>query len=360
MGEAPGRREDEKGKPWQGKVGRLLQKTYRRLGVDLFQDCVNINSIACRPPKNRDPSAHELACCHNKMIRPTLEKERPKVVVLLGNAAIQSVIGLRAKNDLGGITRWRGWVIPDRHWNAWLCPVFHPSFVEREDSEAAMTIWEQDLERAFDAVNRPLTEYEEDTRYVTVVEGGDEIAGLLRRINDSGETIAFDYETTGLKPQAEGHRIVSASIATGADEAYSFVMPGTGTARSAFKRLLGNENVSKVAANLKFEQNWSAVCLGVEVRGWDWDTMQAAHILDNRPGITGLDFQVYVNFGVLDYSSHIKPYLQGTDASGNAFNRIDELMADPRGRRELLVYGGLDSLYEYRLAEIQKAGLPPF
>ena len=39
IGEAPGEVEDEKGMPWQGKTGRYLARFYRRLGIDLFEDC---------------------------------------------------------------------------------------------------------------------------------------------------------------------------------------------------------------------------------------------------------------------------------------------------------------------------------
>lgn len=362
VGEAPGESEDKRGKPWQGKVGRLLSKTYRRLGVDLFEDCVNVNAVNCRPPKNRDPSSHEVACCWNKVVRPALEAAEPRVIVLLGNAALQSIIGLRWPGSLGGITRWRGFVIPDRERQAWLCPVFHPSFIEREKNAAARTIWEHDLERAIGMADQPLPKHEDDVRRVDIVEGNDQIEGLIRRLHESCDEVAFDYETTGLKPHAEGHRIVSASIATidpaGEAGAWSFMMPESGPARSAFKKLLRDPDVGLTAHNMKFEDNWSAVRLGVQPRGWAWDSMQAAHVLDNRPGITSLDFQVYTHFGVMDYSSHIKPYLETSSGAGdNAFNRIDELVADPRGRRDLLVYGGLDSLYQVMLAKRQREAL---
>jgi hypothetical protein len=77
--------------------------------------------------------------------------------------------------------------------------------------------------------------------------------------------------------------------------------------------------------------------------------MQAAHILDNRPGILGLKFQTYVNFGVVDYDSHIAPYLTSNSKNGNAFNRVDDIPID-----DLLEYCAMDSLFEYRLAEIQR------
>ena len=53
VGESPGQVEDEKGIQWQGKVGRILQRTYRRLGVDLFEDCLNVNSTNCHPLNNK-------------------------------------------------------------------------------------------------------------------------------------------------------------------------------------------------------------------------------------------------------------------------------------------------------------------
>ena len=90
--------------------------------------------------------------------------------------------------------------------------------------------------------------------------------------------------------------------------------------------------------------------LGYPVKNWAWDSMQAAHILNNREGITSLKFQVYVNFGIEDYGSEVHPYLESGDKNANAFNRIEELISTDAGKQKLLLYGGLDSLYEYWLA----------
>jgi DNA polymerase len=57
IGEAPGEVEDTKGKPWQGKTGLLLQRTCQSLGVDIFEDCVNINACHCRPSDDNDKTA---------------------------------------------------------------------------------------------------------------------------------------------------------------------------------------------------------------------------------------------------------------------------------------------------------------
>jgi hypothetical protein len=82
--------------------------------------------------------------------------------------------------------------------------------------------------------------------------------------------------------------------------------------------------------------------------------MNTAHILDNRQGICGLKFQSYVNFGVIDYDSHIAPYLKSQpDQGANAKNKIKEFIKK-FGINPVLTYCALDSLYGYRLTQKQK------
>jgi hypothetical protein len=167
--------------------------------------------------------------------------------------------------------------------------------------------------------------------------------------------IAFDYETTGRKSQAEGHRIVSCAVADSEDHAFVFLMPNTRAGRQPFVDLLADPKISKVGQNISFEETWSVVRLKQSVENWEWDTMLASHTLDNRDGVTGLKFQTYVQFGVVDYSSEIDPYLKPADKkNGNAINRIFDLLKLPGGEDKLLLYNGLDVIYTYRLAMIQR------
>ena len=347
LGEAPGETEDKKGKQWQGKAGRKLQRAYRQLGFDLFEDCLNINSINCRPTNkqgdNREPSPYEIACCRSKVLQ-LIEERKPKVIIVFGNSAINSLFGHRWKKDLGGITKWRGWTIPDRDLNAWICPVWHPSFVEKAEGIEAETIWKQDLKKAVSMASIPFPKYQDEKNQVEIIDNP-------KLLNISSDLIAFDYETTGLKPHAQGHRIVCASVAYNEDHAHVFMMPKTKSEREPFINLLRRNDIRKMAHNMKFEETWSTVRLRQSVNNWYWDSMLAAHILDNRPGITGLKFQTYVNFGVVDYDSEISSYLKSIDSkNGNGHNRILELIKSEEGKRKLLIYCGLDSLYEYKLA----------
>ena len=353
IGEAPGEAEDQKGKPWQGKTGRLLQKTYRELGIDLFEDCLNINACFCRPineaGNNRTPTGYEIDCCRRKLLK-VIDEYLPKVIVLFGTVALYSIIGYRWKKDLGGISKWRGWCIPDKDFKCWILPTFHPSYVTRSDMEV-MTIWKQDLRKVFDLCDQSLPRYRKPKMEII------EDLSVLDTIK--ADQVAFDYETTGLKPHAKRHRIVCAAVADSAAHCYIFMMPKSKNARLPFYRLLEKGLIGKMAHNMKYEDTWTVEKLGVDIQGWDWDSMQAAHILDNRPGVTSLKFQTYVNFGVVDYASHITPYLQGVDKKdGNALNRILEFIDDPTCRKELLTYCGWDAIWEYRLAmkQIEEIG----
>ncbi len=90
IGEAPGEQEDLQGRPFVGPAGRFLNELLALAG--LTRDEVFItNTVKCRPPNNRTPSNEEMMAC-----RPYLEAQiaiiRPKVVCLLGAAALKAVL----------------------------------------------------------------------------------------------------------------------------------------------------------------------------------------------------------------------------------------------------------------------------
>jgi len=344
--------EDHLGKPWQSASGRLLEKTYKELGIDLFEDCLNINSVRCYMGEDKPPSNYSIEACRSSIFK-FIEKYKPKTIILFGFPAIYSFIGSRWQKNLGTIAKWRGWAIPDQDFKAWVCPVYHPDFIISSKSSynstsIEKTIWEQDLRQALKTIEKPFLEYKKPKiKYIKDL-------SILDEIDDE---FGFDYETTGLKPHAEGQRIVCASIAINENNAYAFMMPQKRKNAKPFINLLKNPNIPKTAHNLKFEEAWSSIKLNQPVANWKFDSMIAAHILDNRTGITSLKFQSYVQFGIVDYDSEISPYLRGNDKKdgGNAINQIMKLANDPIKRKKLLEYDALDSIHETRLAKIQRS-----
>jgi DNA polymerase len=377
IGEAPGEIKDQRGKPWQGKTGKLLERTYKELGIDLFEDCLNINAVNCQPTdeagNNRPPTNYEVECCRASLLK-IISEYKPKVINLFGNTALYSLIGHRWKKDLGTISKWRGFTIPDQDFNAWICPMFHPSYIERsffasvsnrKQTSVEETIWIQDLKQSIELLSTQTYENKEFLlhpfpKYVEPKIEIIEDLSILTQLKKVSE-IAFDYETTGLKPHAYGHRIICCAIADSSDHAFVFMMPQTRNGRQPFVDVLADPSIGKMAHNMKFEEAWSVVRLKQPVQNWIWDSMLCAHILDNRPGITGLKFQAYINFGIVDYSSEIAPYLSAEDdTNDNSLNRIGKLLTTAGGIEKLLHYCALDAVYEYRLAKKQQMEFLPF
>lgn len=345
IGEAPGRVEDMRGKPWQGKTGSLLKNMLGNFEIDLFQDCVSVNALNCRPPNNRAPTPFEVNCCREVLVRDTIQKVKPRVILLLGSSAVMSFLGDRWKNDLGGIMKWRGFTIPDKDYNAWVLPTFHPSFIARSESEEVETVWKNDLSlltkiigKKIPSLPKPDIQVLEDLSILNQIKGVD--------------SISFDFETNGLKPQQRGMRIICVSVAPSEEKVYVFMLPKTQIERKPLLDLLTDNTIGKMAHNAKFEDNWTNERLKVSIKNWQWDSMLAAHLLDNRTGVTGLKFQTYVNFGVVDYASEITPYLSSSGGS-NDFNNIQKLLEEIGGEQKLLTYSALDSHYEYLLAKKQ-------
>jgi len=334
---------------FQDKAGKFLQRTYKKLGIDLFEDCLSTTAVQCY--SDTEPTNYEIDCCRRRILQ-LIKEYQPKVIVLFGMIAVYSVIGHRWKKDLGKITKWRGWTIPDQDLQTWICPVFTSDFVLENDMGAEETIWKNDLKQ----VKELLWEDANTTYKFPIYKEPDiEIIEDLSVLYNIKHTFAFDYETTGLKPHAQGHKIVCCAVADTEDHAYVFMMPKTKKELQPLIDLLEDESVGKVAQNMKFEKTWTEVRLRTEVKHFVWDTMLASHLLDNRTGVTGLKWQTYVQFGIMDYSSEVEPYLKAKDNdNANAINRIEELIALPGGKEKLMKYCGYDAINELRLANKQR------
>ena len=104
IGEGPGADEDAQGIPFVGKAGQLMNKAFEGLGIKR-EEVYIANIVKCRPPQNRNPEKDEVESCIN-YLRNQVMIIKPKIIVLLGNVALKSVLG-----EEYGITRARGnWI----------------------------------------------------------------------------------------------------------------------------------------------------------------------------------------------------------------------------------------------------------
>ena len=132
VGEAPGRDEDENGKPFVGRAGQLLTKVIE--AMELTRDKVYIaNVIKCRPPNNRNPKRTEIESCEPYLIRQ-IELIKPKVICALGTFATQMLLRTEVKISVlrGNFHEYRGTKV---------MPTYHPAYLLR-NPEGKREVWE--------------------------------------------------------------------------------------------------------------------------------------------------------------------------------------------------------------------------
>ena len=88
IGEGPGREEDETGRPFVGRSGKLLRATMEKFGIDPLNDCFITSIVKCRPPDNRAPRTDEANMCTNLYLHKQIEEINPEIIVLLGGSAL--------------------------------------------------------------------------------------------------------------------------------------------------------------------------------------------------------------------------------------------------------------------------------
>ena len=128
VGEAPGRREDEEGRPFVGSAGKLLNRILDETGLNRG-DIYITNIVKCRPPGNRRPNQGEVEECATHLDKQ-LSLIEPRVIVPMGNSATGYFLkrhGLR-RQAIGSI---RGHVLPIKAaWgDAKLYPIYHPAAI---------------------------------------------------------------------------------------------------------------------------------------------------------------------------------------------------------------------------------------
>jgi len=62
LAEGPGANEDQEGRPFVGRAGKLLDNMIKAIGYNR-EDVFILNTVKCRPPDNRKPTPEEMAAC---------------------------------------------------------------------------------------------------------------------------------------------------------------------------------------------------------------------------------------------------------------------------------------------------------
>lgn len=346
LGEAPGQEEDEQGKQFVGKSGRLLRRVLpNRIERKVRWD----NVIDCHPPGNRQPTPLEIACCRKRQVAD-IELAKPKLILAFGGVPLHWFTG----EDK--ITSWRGRLIPVRvgKHKCWLAPIYHPSYVARSQAQAKGRLVEEaftlDLESSLAAYEKGLPE-----PHVEVAEDKDvgvecltdfnKVLGAIEKARRWGD-FAIDVETNGLRPYRKDPKILTVAVS---NYEQTFAWPVQHREATWTKSQLEKLNAALVdlilsrtpiAHNSKMEQEWLAHFHGNRiVFDADWqDTMAQAYVLDEREGTKSLAHCTMSRLGL------------NVKLLGNV--KVSQLEFEPLAR--VLPYNAYDAKYTYLLYYVQR------
>ena len=149
VGEGPGAEEDQRGQPFVGRAGQLLDRMLDAAG--LTGRVFITNTVFWRPPGNRTPTLHEQMICA-PFVERAIALVKPQMLLLVGGASAKSML----KKDEGILAlrgRWFEWRSNDGTVELPAMPTLHPAFLLRQPA-AKKRAW-SDLLTVAERLDRP-------------------------------------------------------------------------------------------------------------------------------------------------------------------------------------------------------------
>ena len=126
VGEGPGQKEDQEGKPFVGDAGLLLNKMLKSINIERKSVYIT-NVVNYRPPENRKPEPSEISRYAN-YLKQHISIIDPKILILMGSTAMEAVSGLNGKiSDERG--KWKEIILKNKTFP--LMITFSPSYLIR-------------------------------------------------------------------------------------------------------------------------------------------------------------------------------------------------------------------------------------
>ena len=130
VGEGPGQKEDEMGKPFVGDAGLLLNKMLKAINIDRESIYIT-NVVNFRPPNNRKPEPAEINR-YSEYLRKHISIINPKILILMGSTAMESLFGTKIKisKERGN---WKEVIINNQTYLTMI--TFHPAYLLRQPDQ---------------------------------------------------------------------------------------------------------------------------------------------------------------------------------------------------------------------------------
>lgn len=121
VGEAPGKTEDQEGRPFVGRSGAELSAWLWRAGLNPI-DTSYVNVVSCYP--GRTPTSQEVELCRPNLLAQ-MRAADPSYILVLGGVALNAMLPFSSRiSDLHGLW-WDQEIAPGK--SAWATATYHPS-----------------------------------------------------------------------------------------------------------------------------------------------------------------------------------------------------------------------------------------
>ena len=130
VGEGPGQKEDEVGKPFVGDAGALLNKMLEAINIKRSNTYIT-NVVNYRPPNNRKPDPSEIKK-YSVFLREHIKIVDPKILILMGSTAMEALFGnsIKISKERGN---WKELIINQKTYQTIL--TFHPAYLLRQPDQ---------------------------------------------------------------------------------------------------------------------------------------------------------------------------------------------------------------------------------
>ena len=136
IGEGPGQKEDELGKPFVGDAGSLLNKMLKAINVER-ENVYITNVVNYRPPNNRKPEISEINR-YSEYLKEHISIIDPKILILMGSTAMEAILGSNKKiSKERGL--WKEVIIKQKNYETIV--TFHPAYLLRKPDQKKFS-WE--------------------------------------------------------------------------------------------------------------------------------------------------------------------------------------------------------------------------
>ena len=136
VGEGPGHKEDELGKPFVGDAGNLLNKMLKAIKIERKKIYIT-KVVNYRPPNNRKPEQSEINR-YSKYLKEHISIIHPKILILMGSTAMEAILGSnkRISKERG---QWKEVIIKQKNYKTIV--TFHPAYLLRKSDQKKFS-WE--------------------------------------------------------------------------------------------------------------------------------------------------------------------------------------------------------------------------